>query len=151
MPGRAARKRAARRVRALVREAESVHERTVRREAEQVRPRVRLLGARRHRPELEVPEAEGGQGARAARVLVEASGEADDGRKLQAHAAHRDALPYRRRRRDREAHRGPQPSEVLHGPERGEREIVRPVGGQEEEQRPQRSTVEGRVHHCRVR
>ena len=104
--------------------------------------------ARGDRAELEVPEAEGAERPRAPRVLVEAAGEADDRRELEAHPAHRDPTPDSSRGPAAMAatHRRAKPPEVLDGAERRERELVGRVGRQEKEQRPQRSTVQGRVH-----
>jgi hypothetical protein len=123
----------------LVGEAEAVHEGAVAREPKEVRPRVRLLGERRHGAELEMSEGEGGERARAQRVLVEAAGEPEGGGELEAHRSHGDARIARREDGPRQAAQRP---DVFERREAGEGQRVRRVGRQQEEQRTERPGVE---------
>ena len=125
--------------RTLVGEAEPVDERAIGGQTEHVRVGVRRLRLGRHRPELEVPEAERREGPRAAHVLVEPSGEAQRRPELEAH--HRDADAVVGPRREHLLDPSAQPREVLDRREARERQRMRDVWRKEKEERAKTASV----------
>ena len=124
-------------LRAFVREAQTIDERAVRGQPKQIGPRVFALGQRGDRSDLEVPEAERCERARAVRVLVEACGEADRRRKGQPHDGRREAGILRRARHA--SQHGAERRHMLGGPECREGQRMSRVRRQYEKERPQRA------------
>src|SRR5205814_6628796 len=80
-------------------EAEAVDDRFARGQPEKARPRIAGLRPRRHGAHFEKPKTEGAERLDVLGVLVEAGGEADRIRELEAHRTHRRARHTRRNER----------------------------------------------------
>ena len=127
---------------AVVRHAVADDDRVVLRQPEEPRPRVAVRGVCGDRAHLEMAEAELGEQRQRAAVLVEAGGEPERVRERQAAELDTEAAHAARERHSREpADRGRPPGE-RRGPER---ELVRPLGLEPEEQGPHGRLVQ-RAH-----
>ena len=123
-------------IEAVVVEAEAVDQRLRLREPEQPRARIAGLRPRRHRTAFDESEAERGETVDVRGVLVEACREADPVGKLDAHRLHRRSR-HARRGKLRDSQRGG-------GVEARERELVRGLRIEREQQRTEQRIEHGR-------
>ena len=126
--------------RAVAVEAEAVDDGAMARQAEEPRPPVAGLRLRRHRPDLRERESNRAPGVDGGALLVEAGGEAERVRELDAH----DVLPQPRihRCRRRQAQRPPEQRLA----QRRHRQVVGAFGIEGKEGRTQRERVEAHLY-----